>query len=83
MEVDGEYYSFLADFLSSEIMADFLDCPPQRVNKTGSDSYGEGVANTPSTVTSSEGPCSTASDQSNDLTTKFSDLSAKTPTVTQ
>ena len=65
MEVDGEDYSFLADFLSAEIMADFFDCPPQRANKTGSDSYGEGVANTPSIVTSSEGPCSTASDQSN------------------
>ena len=63
MEINGEDSRFLADFLSAEIMADFFDCPPQRAN---SDSYGEGVANIPSTVTSSEGPCSTASDQSSD-----------------
>ena len=64
MEVDGEDYSFLANFLSAEIMADFFDCRLQQASEMGSDSFGEGVANIPSTAsTSSE---ATASDQTSD-----------------
>ena len=49
VQVDREDYSFLADFLSAEIIAECFYYPPQRANETVVDSGGEGVANMPNT----------------------------------
>ena len=68
MEIDGEDYSFLANFLSAEMMADFFDFPHQRASETAASSNVEGVANMPtaSASASEASPSSTVSVKSND-----------------
>ena len=74
MEIDGEDYTFLANFLSAEIMADFFDFPQQRASEMAASSNAEGVATaegvanmpTASASASEASPSSTVSVKSND-----------------
>ena len=64
MVKNEEEFSFLADFVSEDIMLEFFGYQPQQVSKTvsNSDSYGGGVAE----IVSGGGHSSSIGEQSND-----------------